>query len=618
MPTVAGYEGSELQMMGKLDQNLLNLLTGEAMGSLYKQFGAIANEEIPQAIMEYTRNMGSFQKSKEALDVRALYEKDVLRPMNHFAARRRNVIKSVQDPNWVAEDAESAALFGMSKSALRKAVLDVGTLTNFANIVGGQSLGYVSLDTRMARSTIRPNSFTLWQSLDKSLAWQVVDYWAIASATGGAAPGSAFANYTSVSSGTLTTSAGTYQLQNILLKLMLDGRAITTALAAQNNYVNVSEQENMNAALTVLQTVNWSAYKGDTTFFANQFNGIEATIRLAGTGNVFDFQKYATQYESANTWSNEVTLYNLIYQAAAQITSYGTFGHVTHAFMTPAAMGSFQYLTATQLNNVVTQITALQDRAPIVVNGNVVGMQTRTGHIQFPQDLMIEAREKCLQALYPTQISLASPTQPTTVTAVVNAPTVVASEFTGSYAGTSALYQYAVSACDASMNESAVRWTSGATSAVSANGSVTLTITPADTNQVAFRVFRAGQGYNVASSPDVNKIRYIGAVMSNGTNPVTFVDLNGGYNPLLTTQTPTKIPGSAEIYLLDMDPVDMAIDFRLLLPLVRVELFASNLFMPWAVAMIAALRMRVPQFHGYIKNYVPTNPVFDPLATNLP
>ena len=102
---------------------------------------------------------------------------------------------------------------------ITKSQLDVGTLTNFSAINGGQSLGYVSLDTQMARGTVRPNSFTLYQCLHKSGAYQVVDYWPYAAETGGGLPGTAFQGFGNVASGTLSTSAGVYNLNNITLKL---------------------------------------------------------------------------------------------------------------------------------------------------------------------------------------------------------------------------------------------------------------------------------------------------------------------------------------------------------------------------------------------------------------
>jgi hypothetical protein len=167
------------------------------------------------------------------------------------------------------------------------------------------------------------------------------------------------------------------------------------------------------------------------------------------------------------------------------------------------------------------------------------------------------------------------------------------------------------------MNESTVTFTSGAVGPVASGGSVSLVITPADTSAVAFRVFRSGLNYS-AVSPSPSAFRWIGDIKANGASAVTFVDLNGGSNAtiLANNQTECFLPGSAPIFLLDMDPTDLAIDFRALLPLVRVELFANNLFMPWAVAMIGALRMRVPKFHGYIKNYVPSSPEWNPLSTN--
>ena len=85
-------------------------------------------------------------------------------------------------------------------SALAKAVLDVGTSQNYGSITGGQSLGYFSLDTRVARATVRPDSFTLYQALPKSAADQVVDYWPYIDDPGGALPGSATNGFSNVQS----------------------------------------------------------------------------------------------------------------------------------------------------------------------------------------------------------------------------------------------------------------------------------------------------------------------------------------------------------------------------------------------------------------------------------
>lgn len=202
---------------------------------------------------------------------------------------------------------------------IAKAVLDVGTVTNFTSITGGQSLGYVSLDTRIARGTVRPDSFTLYQALPKSPAYQVVDYFAYIDDPGGALPGSATSGFSNVQSGTLATNAGIYSLQSINLKLMLDGRAVTLALMAQNNFVSVNEQENANSALTVLQTADWMCYLGNPNVFPNQFAGIYYTTP---SGNIFDYQQFYTNNAVAQGWTLSQTLYNMIYEVAANIASW--------------------------------------------------------------------------------------------------------------------------------------------------------------------------------------------------------------------------------------------------------------------------------------------------------
>lgn len=489
--------------------------------------------------------------------------------------------------------------------ALMKADLDVGTLTNFSQITGGQSLGYVSLDVRMARGTVRPSSFTLYQALHKTAAFQVVDYWAYADATGGPLPSGAFAAYSSVSQGALNTSAGQYELKNITLKLALDGRAITTALAAQNSFVNIEEQETTNATLSVMETINWANYWGNPTVYGNQYQGIYYSLPAS---NIFDFQEFSNSVSSKG-WSNEQTLYNMIYEVAADITKFRQYGQITHAFMSPGTIGDLQGLVTTQLNNFVNDLSKFQaGLSPVVVNGDLQGMKTRFGAIQFPIDIFITARDAPAQSIVygngQTPATASAPTPPASVTVALLAPGAsgaAGSAWTSAYVASSGVYTYAVASADASMNESTLTW-AAAISGIAVGGAYQLTINPPAANdEVAFRVFRSGLGYN-GTTPGA--VRYIGDVVANGSSGVTFTDLN------------THIPGSDTIFLLDMDEEDDAIDFRYLLPLTRIDLFAQSLYMPWAVAMIGAIRLKIPKFHGVIKNFVATSPEWNPLAAN--
>lgn len=491
----------------------------------------------------------------------------------------------------------------LRKEGVLKANLDVGTLTNFANITGGQTLGYVSLDTQMARGTVRPNSFTIYQALHKSSAYQVVDYWPYAFETGAGLPGTDFQSFGNVGTGTLATSAGKYQLQSVNLKLAVNGRSMTTALAAQNSFVDIAAQETINAALAILGSVNFACYWGLPTIFANQFNGIYNQLP---TGNIVDFQSFYNSYGAAQGWSQAQALYNLIYEQSAVITSFRNFGRVTHAFMSPTCAGSLQGLVTTLLNNVVTTLSRSQEQLTgIVVDGDLQGMRTRFGEIQFPIDLYITARDKPAQAITMEDgtnfATTSAPTKPQTVT-VASSGSSPGSAWTSQYAIASTFYTYAVASCDASMNESQLTF-SAAVSGVAASGAYVLTITPpVAVDQAAFRIYRSGLGYTTATNPA--SYRYIGTVASVGSGTVQFVDNN------------TKIPGGETIFLLDLDESDMALDFRYLLPLTKVELFAQNLYMPWAVCMIGAVRLKIPKFHGAIINYIPDNPVFNPLSPN--
>lgn len=580
----------------------LQFEVSKAIGNAAHQLGRASDTPMGQAILGMMINGGAESSNEHAVSLAKRFNES-MKPLNDMARiyRTEGFKKYLGKQSPLAKGAEGE---------VAKAELDVGTLTDFSQITGGQSLGYVSLDTRLARSTVRPSSFTLYQHLDKSAANQVVDYWAAATATGGALPGAAFSSYSGVGAGTLATNAGSYELENITLRLLVDGRAITTALAAQNSFVNVSEQETTNAALSILSSVNWANYFGNPTLYTNQYEGLYHTIPAA---NFFDFNEFYTAGPAVQEgWSKSLTLFNLIYEAAAQITSFNTFGHITHAFMSPTAMGSMEGLTQQQLNNILNEFSAHQGRSPIWDNGNLMGMRTRFGDIQYPIDLFITARDTPAQGILnpdgSNSASSPAPHAPASVTATASA-SAPGSKFSLTYAPTAgANYCYVVASCDASMNESVLAGT-GTVTGLAASGCVNITITgPSAADAAVFRVYRSGLNYSstatVASAITAGEFRFIGEIAANGSSAVEFQDLN------------THIPGSDTIFLLDLDEGDFALDYRFLLPLSRIDLFAQSLYMPWAIATIGAIRNRIPKFHGIITNFVADSPVWDPLSSS--
>lgn len=575
------------------NKNTEAMLKSQAVGLVIQQLGPLAHTEIGANIQSFVAEsmMGTERSKAQTAD----FEKKMAKSRAYSKAFRSN------SRNYSKVSSDYSTM--LKSEALRKSVLDVGTMTNFAQVTGGQSLGYVSLDTELARSTVRPQSFTLYQALDKTAAYQVVDFWPAATDMGGPAPGGAFQATSNVSTGTLSTSAGQYNLNTITLKLAVNGRAITVALAAQNSFVDIVGQENTNAALSVLESVNWANYWGNDVLYPYQFQGIYQTLLANNPENIFDFQEFYNSEGSAQGWSYEQTLFNMIYDVSAQVTGYKQYGRITHAFMTPNVAGGLQSLVTTLLNNFVNIGESIRTNG-IVVNGDLQGMMTRFGDIQFPIDLFITVRDIPVQAVdnaYGTSNAVNSSTYyPATVTATVSGSTYSNSGWTSTYT-TSGSYLYAAAGTDSSMNESTLVY-SAVVSGIMTDGAVTLTITPnSGSLAVAFRVFRSGKNYTEAT-PNPAQFRFIGDVAANGTSAVTFIDAN------------QWIPGAETIFLLDMDETDHAIDFRYLLPLSRIELFAQNLYMPWAIAMIGSVRVRIPKWHGIIKNVTLTTLGFNALG----
>ena len=580
------------------NKNVEGMLKSQAVGLVLQQLGSHAGTEIGQTIYQFVSE--SIMETERATSQVRAFEKSMEKSRAFARAFRSNTRGKYPTYDTVMK----------SNPAIAKATLDVGTLTNFANVTGGQTLGYFSLDTELARSTVRPQSFTLYQALDKTAAYQVVDFWPSATDMGGPAPGGAFSGFSSAEAGTLATSAGIYDMNYITLKLAVNGRAITVALAAQNSYVDVVGQENTNAALSVLESINWANYWGNPALYSYQFEGIYQSLVSNYSDNIFDFQSFYNSEGVSNGWSYEQTLFNMIYDVSAQITGYKQYGRITHAFMTPNCAGGLQSLVTTLLNNVVNNISDKQVRVPgITIDGDLQGMRTRFGDIQFPVDLYITVRDIPVQAIdniYGTTNALSGNYIPASISGTVSGSAYPTSEWTTSYTA-SGEYTYAAAGTDASMNESQLVY-SGIVSGITNGYAVTLTVTPQSGNlAVAFRLFRSGKGYINTSGQNPLQYRYIGDVAANGNNAVTFVDDNGG-------SLTTRIPGSETVFLLDMDEGDKAIDYRYLLPLSRIELFANNLFMPWAVASIGSIRVRIPKWHAVIKNITLTTLGFNPLS----
>ncbi|MDA8252876.1 MAG: hypothetical protein M0Z28_27425 [Rhodospirillales bacterium] len=591
----AAERGMEL---AKAQQQLLDAIPASGHLAQFRDF--IAGLSMPGEM-----------RRPEFEQVRATQEAAMALPNAVSKAYRENVrhyqtvAPGRQTPLNLADKVREIAKSG----AISKATLDVGSQTNFTQITGGQSLGYVSLDTRVARGTVRPDSFTLYQALPKSAAFQIVDYWAYIDDPGGPLPGSAFSGFSTVSTGSLATDAGVYSLSNVDLKLALDGRAVTVALMAQNSFVDVVAQENANAALTVLSSLDWATYWGNPAIFTNQVQGIYGVIPST---NVFDYQAFYDANASAQGWSGAQTLYNMIYEVAAQVTSWGRYGRITHAFMTPVTNGSLQGLVTTVLNNIVTNITPEQRNTPgIVVDGDLQGMRTRMGVIQFPLDLMISARNIPAQgqprANGTTPTTTVNPTPPATVTVAASGAAYAGSNWgarSGAFTASSGVYYYAVASTDINMNESNLTW-SASVSGITATGAYVVTIAPPAANDAyAFRVYRSGLGGFASGANSPTAVRWIGDVLASGSSNVTFVDAN------------TVFPGGETVFLLDLHEEDQALDYRYLLPLSRIDLFAQSIYMPWAVATIGAPRVRIPKFHGIVKNYLPDSVTWNALGKN--
>lgn len=474
---------------------------------------------------------------------------------------------------------------GVDNPGLRNVVKALSTVaqgTDLAALTGGGALRVENLDPVLAAATVESKHFKFFNMLlpNRRDSWSLLDQTVRKNDIGGFA-GSAVATETGVGQAfrqgdyqRLVTELGIFSVRrNLPLVTAFQG-----ALQSQAGIVDFSaaEEEDLNAALEILVSVEHSLFYGNKGVNTQSIDGLFHQLETNAAGNVIDLRGDVLNSHTQMT------------KLAAKLTTVGAWGSPDKAFMSAMVKADLDdKLEVGYRLNLDSGVGSTTTGVPIRgMRYNSVGVAD--GEIGFDASAFISEDKKPIGSDYAAQCSITAPT----VSVAAVAPTVANSKWIdGSNNGTAytiaGAYHYAVEAWIPGQVSLPAVTSSAAT--VAANGAIDVTIT-AGGNETFYNIFRSKKaGSNTASD-----MRYVGTVKRDASGTTVWRDLNA------------TIPGSSEVPILTSDPKANALKWLQMLPLTKIPFAMTDFSYPWGAILIGALRVNLPKRHGYIKNIIPT------------
>jgi hypothetical protein len=478
------------------------------------------------------------------------------------------------------------ALGGSGREIAKALTGSVNAGTDLSQLTGAGALRVENLDPVLFSVTVENKHFDLFNRLlpNKRESFSLLDQQIIKKGTGGF-PGSAVSTETATGR---PERQGDYERLLTQLGVFADYRNVGVVTGIQGllqqqagatNFSTVAE-ENVNAALTLLETVEWSCFYADRGVNDLEINGLLAQINAA--------QATSTVQNLIDLRGGYFTDHEQIAKLAANIARRPQFGQADLLYTSTACKGDLDncLISGYRVNldsavpNTVTGVPMKGIRYSAAGIGE--GYMDLVPHAYIEEDKL----PVCVQA--PNSVGPQGP--PAAVAA--SAANLTSSMFVASQSGN---YYYAVEACQPGQ-VSALTFIPAAV-AVSAGEAVTLAITPSAANtETDYRIYRGR--LNGTNQPD--DVRLIARVAKATNGTTTFVDYN------------QVIPGTSEAFMLTSAPQKRALTWIQMLPLTQYPLAQTDLSIRWAVLLLGALRIPDARKHGVITNILPKNAAWRP------
>ena len=474
------------------------------------------------------------------------------------------------------------ALGGSGRDVAKALTGSVNAGTNLADLSGAGALRVENLDPVLFSVTVENKHFDLFNRLlpNKRESFSLLDQQIIKKGTGGF-PGSAVSTETATGR---PERQGDYERLLTELGVFVDYRNVGVVTGIQGllqqqagatNFSTVAE-ENVNAALTLLETVEWSCFYGDRSVNNLEIQGLLTQIQAAESNNVIDMRGAG--------FVDHTQLATL----AANIAKRPQFGNADLLYLSTGAKGDLDdcLISGYRVN--------LDSAVPNTVTGvPMKGIRYSAagigeGYMDLVPHAYVEEDKLPVMVQAPNSVG---PQGPPTSVAAVAAAGPAASQWTAPQGGA---YFYAVEACQP--GQISVLTFIPSAVAVSAGEAVTLTITQSGAGtETDYRVYRGR--LNGTNAPD--DVRLIARIANTGVT-TTFVDLN------------QVIPGTSEAFMLTSSPAKRAMTWIQMLPLTQYPLAQTDLSIRWAVLLLGALRIPDGRKHGVITNILPKNAMWRP------
>ena len=474
-----------------------------------------------------------------------------------------------------------SAISGTNREVSKALTGTVGAGSDLGALTQAGALRVEGMDPVLFSVTVENKHFDLFNRLlpNKRDAKSMLDQQVIKKGTGGF-PGSAFSTETATGR---PERQGEYERLLTELGVFVDYRNVGLITGIQGmvqggagmvDFSAVAE-ENVNAALTLLETVEWGLFYGDRAVSGMEIKGLQASIHANASDHIIDM---------AGTYFTDHTQ---IAELAGRLAKRPHFGVPDLFYVSTAAKGDLDNsLTTGYRVNLDSAVPNTQVGVPVKgIRYSAAGIGE--GYMDLVPHAYVEEDKTPIIVTAPLSVG----PQPAPVSVTAAATSGSGSKWLAAHIGS---YYYCVEACKP--GEVSAPVVLGSAVAVTTGDKVTLTITlSSGAGETHYNIYRGRLGGTNAPAD----MRRIGRIAKAGAT-TTFVDLN------------ENVPGTSEGFMLTASPARKALTWLQMLPLTQYPLAQNDLSIRWAVLLLGALRVPDARKHGMIKNILPKNAAWNP------
>jgi hypothetical protein len=432
--------------------------------------------------------------------------------------------------------------------------LEAGYGADSANMSGGRSLIPQDIQNTLVNAlTFKEVDFKLMNMLPKPKVFSTVHEYTRETAVG------AEQNIFVAEGGSIEENTSVLERVTKPVKYMQSFRKVTLQMRQARAIEDAEALEKMSGTLEILKGAEAANFHGNSDVIPYEYDGVIKQLGDASSKNVRDMR-------GANMDSTDGE--NAFNNLAQDIFNSG--GYATHSFMPTIIASDLQKL--------------IRDRLRFNTGDNKGSVVVEKYPTPFSDEIIVAGRNAGPDKFFRIKGAVATAGS----TDKPNAPTIsllaqTKTGGTGFTADTEGTYYYTVHAISKDGISVA---SSDSSQAVSTGQEVEITITPDGT--------APGTGFIVCRSKKD---------ASGGTDTREMMRVAKDSGDTVVLDQDDLLPGTGEIVLLSNDGLEPTVQWDQFLPLMKFDLYPTNAaVIPFLVLLFGALDVKVPWYHGYIKN----------------